>query len=32
MLKYEAIWFYSVKGSSMLQLNFTQLKAQLCDN
>jgi hypothetical protein len=32
MLKRVTIIFYSVKGSSVCQLYFTQLKAQACDN
>jgi hypothetical protein len=31
-LKYVTIIFYSVKGSSMWQLDFTLWKAQICDN
>jgi hypothetical protein len=31
-LKYVTIIFYSVKDSSMLQLDFTPWKAQLCNN
>ena len=31
-LKYATIRFYSVKGSSMLQVSFIQWKAQPCDN
>jgi len=31
MLKYVTIKFYSVTGSIMWQLDFTQLKAQACD-
>jgi hypothetical protein len=32
MLKLVTIIFYSVKGSSLWQSYFTQLKAQACDN
>ena len=31
-LKYVTIRFYSVKGSSMSQVDFTLQKAQPCDN
>jgi hypothetical protein len=31
-LKYVTIKYYSGKGSSMMQLDFTPWKAQVCDN